>query len=121
MSKFQDHVTSTAFSLTLSRRMISGLAWAYEHGFMIMGCATYRALLDRGLIALYTAEEIAELNKWYHQDFTGHMRLTKAGQLMIPVLQECGLWPILSEPSRPLLTPDEKTIIDVSLKERCNA
>lgn len=78
MNKFQQHVTQTAFNLSLSRAMIDYIL-TVEAGYIPVAItsmiATGEALIRRGLIEPVPGQ---------------HMDLTEAGKLLAPLLREAG-------------------------------
>lgn len=103
MSRFAEHVTSTAFHLSLSKRMIDQLCQVEQLGrTWLMGTTGY-ALIARGLVENCdpNPERGDEgLEKVTHRDLVANpamyctplVRLTKAGELLIPLLKEAGLY-----------------------------
>lgn len=99
-SKFRACVTETAFSLTLSKRMLEVLLCladniqAVHYGATI---TTIRALEDRGLVERrpYNGEELdlmdSKAREWVERQEITAPSLTKAGRLVVALLKEAGL------------------------------
>ncbi|AOI76077.1 hypothetical protein [Burkholderia sp. NRF60-BP8] len=78
--RFRDYVTSTAFSLTLSRRQVEALCQLDQMGWCHGYLHTANALIGKGLCE--RAEDDGRLV----------FRLTEAGRAVIPMLKLAGLY-----------------------------
>ena len=95
-NKFRDHVTSTAFHLSLSNNMIATMVMISRDQWLDGGArrfyfngrdnwsTSYRSLEDRGLAEYNEEARTAIKVKWV-------FRLTKAGELTLELLKEAGL------------------------------
>lgn len=110
MSRFAEHVTSTAFHLSLSKRMIEQLCYVEQMGrTWLMGTTGY-ALIARGLVencdpnpesgdvGLYEKISNRDLIANPSMYCTPLVKLSKAGELLMPLLREAGLYRELSLP-----------------------
>ena len=94
MSEFSDYVTSTAFSLTLSRPQIEMLCQIEATGGSWQSLMTSHALQRKGLV----------LRRF--DDSGWHLQLTDAGRAVLPLLKLAGLWVDLTrEPAVQLPPP----------------
>lgn len=100
---FSEYVQSTAFSLTLSRRMIDALYFCKRYGF-IMSRSTLQSLQGRGLI-----ESVVEDR---HDGPRTVIKLTEAGEAILPLLKLAGLNVDYGEP--PVIQPPPE--VKVKLK-----
>lgn len=94
---FSEYVQSTAFSLTLSRRMIDSLFFCKRFG-IIMTRSTAHSLQSRGLV------ETVAGDRW---------KLTEAGEAVIPLLKLAGLDVDYGEPPNIPPPPEIKMKIKV--------
>jgi hypothetical protein len=104
-SKFQDHTTNTAFSLTLSRNMVRALelAQAYERGEDTYNISkdfgrsvpSMRCLVNRGLIEHHDyPDNWQSLSVYEQRAFDSHHKwytLTQAGKLVYEMCVLAGL------------------------------
>lgn len=99
MSKFSDYVTSTAFSLSLSRRQIEALCAIDHYGYTWCSFMTFASLETKGLVERKFPQKIdnefsSEVRKapdcaYYSQ---AEISLTEAGKAVIPLLKLAGLY-----------------------------
>lgn len=95
MSQFAEYVTSTAFNLSLSKRMIEALCWMNHYGNICASTATVRSLEARGLIERKVPNPRRPDGPNDDPDapwiFSGYA-MSEAGKAVIPLLKLCGLF-----------------------------
>ena len=109
MSQFRDYVTSTAFSLSASRRQIECLSHIDQYGHTLVTLATFRALEHKGLVERKANQKPSDLDS-----YGTHIQLTEAGRAFIPLLKLAGVYVTL--PARP--EPETLPPIDVVVKPK---
>lgn len=82
MNLFRDYVTSTAFALTISHRQIEMICQIHKYGSACLLISTYGALHRKGLVERVGADD----------QFSATVRLTEAGNAVIPLLKLAGLF-----------------------------
>lgn len=90
-SKFQNYVTSTAFSLSLSRAMINNLCLLDQQDFGYVSSGTYNSLYNRGLIERCENAH-SDLPENLVNTLSPLAKLTEAGKALIPLLKLSGLY-----------------------------
>lgn len=90
-NNFKNYVTSTAFSLSLSRSMIESLCLLDTYGTYFVQRQTFGSLLNRGLIEL-DADAGSDLPETMRAQISPCVRLTEAGKAVIPLLKLSGLY-----------------------------
>lgn len=80
MSEFSDYVTSTAFSLALSKPQIECLCQIEQTGGSWQSLMTSHALQRKGLV------------RRHFSDAGWRIELTDAGRAVLPLLKLAGLW-----------------------------
>lgn len=106
--RFSEHVQSTAFSLTLSRRMIDALYFCKSFK-CVLSESTRRSLEGRGLI-----HEVEE-ETWKGPRMV--LKLTDAGEAVLPLLKLAGLERDYGPPAKEYEPPKVKVTIKVDDKE----
>lgn len=90
-NKFKNYVTSTAFSLSLSRNMIDNLCLLDQQDFGYVSSATYNSLYNRGLIE-QCQNAHSDLPETLVNTLSPLAKLTEAGKALIPLLKLAGLY-----------------------------
>lgn len=107
---FKNHVTSTAFNLTLSKAMIETLSYLdqsqAQQGIGLCKFMTYWGLKDRGLV-----EPVGDIDRAQHYCM---VRLTETGRLVIPLLKAAGLYKTQYVGAPPVDIPP----VEVTIKKR---
>jgi len=90
-NKFKDYVTSTAFSLTLSRPMIECLCQLDQLGSTWLNIMTYNALENRGLV-MRNIKAMTDIPPEMKAQLSPVAMLTDAGKALMPLLKIAGLY-----------------------------
>lgn len=90
-NKFKDYVTSTAFSLTLSKQMIECLSQLDAQGSTWTKWTTFAALQNRGLVKR-DRDANQDLPESIRNELSPVCMLTDAGRAVIPLLKLAGLY-----------------------------
>jgi hypothetical protein len=92
MSAFKEYATGTAFAISLSKPQIECLCQIHQTGGSWRLLTTSYALQRKGLV-------IREF------DGSWHMRLTDAGEALMPLLKLAGLWVDFTTPAAMPIQP----------------
>lgn len=92
MSAFKEYATGTAFAIALSKPQIECMCQIQQTGGSWRLLTTSYALQRKGLV-------IREF------DGSWHMRLTDAGEALMPLLKLAGLWVDFSIPAAAAIPP----------------
>ncbi len=105
---FSEYVTSTAFRLSLSKPQIECLCQIDQLGGSWMLTTTFNALSGKGLVERTAAA--AAPNEF----ITSNVKLTQAGEAVIPLLKLAGLYRELPKWEPPAPQPE----INITIKRR---
>lgn len=97
MSAFSEYVTGTAFNLSLSRRQIECLSQIDQYGGAWVSLNTFGALVAKGLCERIPDEELGHMPR---------VRMTEAGQAVIPLLKLAGVYVKYPEIPPPVTLPE---------------
>lgn len=104
--KFRDYVTGGAFSLSLSKRQAEMLSHIHQMGSSFGYLSTYGALEAKGLVERIEPADGEEVNQW-----TQKVRLTEAGNALVPLLKIAGVYVELPTYPPPAEIPSVKVTI----------
>ncbi len=110
MSEFSEYVTSTAFHLRLSKVQIDCLCQIHQIGQSWMLITTFNALAGKGLVTR------VRLDAERDHPAGATVRLTEAGEAIMPLLKLAGLYREFPKFPAPLKQPE----VSVRLKGQSN-